>query len=232
MKTYFLRTLMLWLCWLPVLAVAGMGIDIQLEEVHVDRSDWASVQRGAKAYKQHCMACHAMKYMAHDVRRKQLGLSIEQMPVHNKMWDLGALPPDLSLVAKYKGIDWVYTYLHSFYQDSKRELGVNNLLTPNVNMPNVLAGLQGTQVLLDSHAFDTTYDSPPHYYNLLKHTQNGSMSPAEYDRLVLDLVTFFDYAAEPHAQERITLGYWVMGFLLLFLVVVWLLKHNYWRDIR
>jgi ubiquinol-cytochrome c reductase cytochrome c1 subunit len=211
----------------------AMPPSIQLEKVHVNHDDWQAVVRGAKVYKQHCMACHAMKHMAHDMKRKALGLSIKDMPVHGSEWHLdAAIPPDLSLVAKFKGVDWVYTYLHSFYEDKHRDLGVNNLLAPNVNMPNVLAGLQGRQVLLAKHRFDTTYGSLPHYYNVLKHAQNGSMTPTQYDRLVLDLVSFFDYAAEPHAKIRMMLGYWMLGFLVVFLVVVWLLKRNYWRDIR
>ena len=217
---------------IPLWAAAAEDLAIQLEQPKFKAHDMAAISRGAKVYRQHCMVCHAMKYLVHDARAKAMGIRGIDMPINNQQWHLGLAPPDLSLMARIKGAPWLYTYLHSFYQDPKQALGVNNLLSPNINMPNILGSLQGQQTLVSQHQFKTLYGQKPHYYNLLKHTSAGSLTPHQFDQLTSDLVAFMVYASEPHAVERERLGWWVLGFLLIVLMVAWLLKKEYWRDIK
>ncbi len=157
--------------------------------------------------------------------------------MHNSMekeeaakW-FGAAPPDLTLEARLRGADWIYTYLHSFYVDENRPFGVNNAIFPDVGMPHVLEELQG----ISTATFEVTTDA-----NGLEHQQivsltsdeSGEMSSDEYDQAVLDLVNFLVYAGEPNKLERQSMGIWVLAFLFVLFIVSYLLKKEYWRDIH
>jgi ubiquinol-cytochrome c reductase cytochrome c1 subunit len=137
----------------------------------------------------------------------------------------GAAPPDLSVEARARGVDWIYTYLRSFYVDTTRPSGVNNLVFPLVAMPNILGGLQGDQALeVEKHG--------EHEVKMLKQTAPGSMSTKEFDATVGDLVNYLDFMSEPAKLVRYKLGYIVLGFLFILLILTYLLKKEFWKDIH
>jgi ubiquinol-cytochrome c reductase cytochrome c1 subunit len=143
----------------------------------------------------------------------------------------GAAPPDLTLVARVRGVDWLYSYLRTFYLDDTRPFGVNNLVFPNVGMPHVLWELQGWQ----KPVYETVTDSEGHEHQVvesLELVEAGTQAPAEYDRTVRDLVNFLAYMGEPIKQERQRLGIKVLLYLLVFFVIAYLLKKEYWKDIH
>ena len=149
------------------------------------------------------------------------------MPAQAEQW-FGRQPPDLTLEAKAKGADWLYSYLMGFYLDSSRPMGVNNLYLPNVSMPDVLGELQGWQVKEEpAKAGGEDEGKLP-----LKLVQQGTMSPKEYRDFVSDLTNFLAYASEPVASERVGLGGKVLAYLFLLLVLTYLLKKEFWRDVH
>lgn len=212
------------------------GYPVELEESKSDITDTKQVKRGAKAFAQYCMLCHAMKYMADDPIANQAGITLEKMPLKSQKWWFGTAPPDLSLIGRVHGADWLYTYLHSFYKDTTRPVGTNNLLSDNVNMPNPFVGVQGEQQLIVDKKvlFQDTpfYLKKPHYYTVLELTAAGTMTSDEFDHMVNDLVAFLVYAGEPHQMIRKKIGIWVMLFLVLLIVFIWLLKQSYWKNIK
>lgn len=138
----------------------------------------------------------------------------------------GAPPPDLSLVGRSKGSDWIYTYLKNFYLDPKRPTGVNNTTFPNVGMPHVLWELQGWQTL------ETHKDEAGHEHQSLHVTQKGSMSAVEYDGVVRDLTNFLTYVGEPARLHRENYGIFAMLLLLVFIGLAYALKKEFWKDIH
>ena len=227
----------------PVLAVAA-------EAVHLDRApvsmDQASLQHGAKLFVNYCLNCHSASFMRYN-RLTDIGLS-EQLIIDNLMFtgnkigDLmtismrpsdarvwfGVVPPDLTLVARARasefgsGADWLYTYLRSFYRDSERQTGWNNVVFPNVGMPHVLWELQGDQVL----------QSNAEGHAQLSLTKPGTMTAEEYNKAVADLVSFLVWMGEPVAEKRKAIGVYVLIFLAGFFVLAYALKKNYWRDVH
>jgi ubiquinol-cytochrome c reductase cytochrome c1 subunit len=151
------------------------------------------------------------------------------MPAENAATWFGAPPPDLTLVARVRGADWIYTYLRTFYEDDNKTFGVNNKVFPDVGMPHVLEGLQGTPkdtyepALVDGEMVDR--------YVGLKAT-DGQLSEAEYDELVLDLVNYLVYVGEPSRLKSESIGRWVLAFLAVLFIFVYLLKKEYWRDVH
>jgi ubiquinol-cytochrome c reductase cytochrome c1 subunit len=224
---------------------------IILDKANVNCNDYASLQRGAKIYMTTCATCHSIKY----VRYKELAKQIEIVDgsgdilvdvVQNglmysggKITDnivsalsekdgqkwFGKSPPDLSLVARSRGVDWIYTYLRSFYKDDNKIWGVNNIVFPDVAMPHVLLNYQGLKGLSESNAHDNNFVN-------LKLIKQGSLNETEYDLMVLDLVNFLSYVGEPHQVARKRLGVWVLIFLSILLVFTYLLKREYWKDIK
>ena len=132
----------------PVVYSAGHSIPIQLENIKINCHDKAAIQRGAKLFAQHCLACHTLKYLQFDPIAKAAGITTATMPIKNQTWSYGMAPPDLTLIAKVRGTRWLYTYLLTFYEDNTRPTHSNNLLMPNTSMPNPFLGLQGTQQLV------------------------------------------------------------------------------------
>ncbi len=130
----------------------------------------------------------------------------------------GSAPPDLTLEARFRSPDWIYTYLRSFYVDESRPFGMNNKVFKDVGMPHVFQNLQGVRTI-DEHG------------NLSKAT-GGTMSEEEYDNFARDLTNFLEYVAEPNKLEREALGYKVIGFLVILLIFAYLLKKEYWRDVH
>lgn len=221
---------------LPMLAVAA-GPSLNLDKANNDLSDKASLKRGFEAYINNCLACHELKYQRYNRTFADLGISDEDgmanyMYTGEKVGDhitntmpgkeaakwFGSTPPDLTLEARFRSPDWIYTYLRSFYVDEKRPFGVNNKVFKDVGMPHVLQNLQGVRTM-DEHG------------NLSEAT-GGSMTAEEYDAFARDLTNFLEYTGEPNKLERENMGYWVIGFLFILLFFSYLLKKEYWRDVH
>lgn len=213
---------------------AGGGAPIKLEKVKVNTSDKASVMRGAKFFAAQCQTCHTMRYLQHNKLAAKAGVTLDKMPLKNKEWWLNVVPPDLTLIARVKGADWLYTYFHSFYKDSSRPTGYNNLLSPNVNMMNIFAGMQGEQVLTKEGKEEVAHAGwrKMHYYNVLEMVKQGSMTPAEFNATMTDLVNFMVYASDPQKAEHQAIGYWVLGFLVFFFIIAYMLKKAYWKKVK
>ncbi|MFD2178811.1 cytochrome c1 [Veronia pacifica] len=234
---------------LPTMVLAA-GSSVPLDSANNDLTDKGSLQNGARLFMNYCFGCHATQYQRYERVAEDLGIPKNLMMEHlmfdpdAKIGDLmknaistsdaatyfGAPAPDLTLVARVRGTDWVYTYLRSFYADESRPFGVNNTVFPSVGMPHVLEELQGTpvktykKVLLDGEMVEE--------FQGIESLGNGELSPDEYDNAVRDLVNFLEYSGEPMKLERQSLGYWVMGFLVIFMILSILLKKEYWRDVH
>ena len=221
---------------------------VHLEQSGVDLSDQASLQRGAKYYMGYCSGCHSLKYQRYSRIGEDLGLTedeIKQNFIFKEGTQIGGnvltgmdaelgkklfgkAPPDLSVVSRVRGNDWIYTYLKSFYLDESRPLGWNNTVFPNASMPNPLWELQGLQHAEYGKA-DATGERP---VSGLAVTQAGRMKPAEFDQVARDISTFLAYTGEPAGLKRQNLGVWVLLFLAFFTFMAWLLKKEYWKDVH
>lgn len=242
-----------WVAGVVALALAGgaraAGGDVPLLAAKVELGDRASLQRGAKLFVNYCAGCHSAQFMRYSRLGRDLGLSEEQLRANlmfasDKPGDpilatlsevdagawFGVAPPDLSLSARARGPDWLYTYLMTFYRDESRPFGANNLVFPDVAMPHALVELQGVQARKedagDGHAAVKSAGE------LLELVEPGSMSVAEYRRVVRDLVNFLVYVGEPAKLDRYVLGGWVLLFLLVFFVISRLLYKEYWKDVH
>ncbi|WP_237467822.1 cytochrome c1 [Vibrio stylophorae] len=232
-------------------AMAAGGSAIPLMSANTDLTDTASLQRGAQLYTNFCFGCHSMQYQRYnrvaqdlnipedlmvehlifDPNAKVGDLMINAMPEnYAKAW-FGAAPPDLTLVARVRGADWLYTYLQSFYADPNRPFGSNNLLYPNVGMPHVLETLQGISTPIYEIVIDENGQSKQVIVGL-ESDGLGELNAQEYQQAVRDLVNFLQYSGEPIQVKRQQIGYWVIAFLVLFLIFAFLLKKEYWRDVH
>ena len=234
------------LLFAPLAALAS-GDDLRLDSANIDPHDAVSIQRGARTFVNYCLNCHSARSMRYN-RLTDLGLTERQIKDYllftadkvgdpmsisanrkdQKQW-FAVEPPDLSVVARSRGADWLYTYLRTFYRDESRPTGWNNLAFPNVGMPHALWQLQGMQAMKS--------ESEEHEGHKVEHKRlvlekPGSLSALEYDKLTRDLVNFLSYMAEPEKTKRSQLGVVVLFFLLLFLVPAWLLKKEYWKDVH
>jgi len=230
-------------------AAKAAGSGVALESPIIDQGNERSLQRGAKAFVNHCMGCHSLGYQRYSRMAEDLGLSKEDVEANlifttdaegepskfgalmtNAMSDdygkqaFGVVPPNLALTARSRGVDWIYTYLKSYYLDpSKTTTGVNNLVYPGTAMPHVLGDLQGWQVAVQEEG-SAVIDS-------LKLETPGSLSPDEYDDMVADITNFMAYAADPIKLTRHRVGMWVMLFLFVLLGLTYALKKEYWKDV-
>ncbi|AXB30445.1 cytochrome c1 [Vibrio campbellii] len=234
---------------LPSLAMAA-GANVPLDKANVNLSDKASLQNGAKLFMNYCFGCHSTQYQRYervatdldipadlmkanlifDPEAKIGDLMVNAMPAKQAGDWFGAPPPDLTLVARVRGADWLYTYLRSFYVDPSRPFGVNNIVFPSVGMPHVLEELQGIPTpvygmkVVDGEEVQVVVGTETN--------GTGELSSGEYDKAVGDLVNFLVYSGDPVQLERHALGWWVMGFLVLLTIVVVMLKKEYWRDVH
>ena len=240
------RTLLVVLAAWPLMGLASGG-ELKDDIAPINQQDKISLQRGARTFVNYCMGCHSAAYMRYS-RLTDLGLTEQQIKenlvptgakvgetmaiamTHDdaKTW-FGTAPPDLSVIARSRGADWLYTYLRTYYRDPSTATGWNNLRFPNVGMPHVLWQLQGTQVLQVSEKEEHGHKMEVRQLALEK---PGQLSPKEYDLFVADLVNYLSYMAEPAKTQRTQLGIIVLFFLVLFFVVVLFLKKEYWKDIR
>ncbi|WP_031433958.1 cytochrome c1 [Methylomarinum vadi] len=240
MKKIFYTLLLL----LPV-SVFASGAGIELEEADIDLSDTASLERGAQHFVTYCLGCHSAKHIRY--KRIALDLNIDEAkvlkdiaPLNANIYDkmntamnrhdatkwFGTYPPDLSLIARSRGADWLYSYLKGFYLDESKPLGVNNSVFKDVGMPNVLWQLQGEQTAVIKNI------DGQEVVTKLTLAEPGELSPKEFDRFVNDLVNFLVYVGEPVQMERKAMGKYVLFFILMFTVVAYLLKREYWKDIH
>ena len=233
--------------WFAPLAAFASGDELKLDSADIDPHDAISIQRGARVFVNYCLNCHAANAMRYN-RLTDLGLTEQQIKENllftgdkvgdpmtisasrkdQRQW-FGVEPPDLSVIARSRGTDWLYTYLRTFYRDKNLPSGWNNLAFPNVGMPHVLWQLQGIQVLKT--------ESEEHEGHMIEHKKlvlekPGSLSALEYDKHVRDLVNFLSYMGEPEKTKRSQIGIVVLFFLLLLLVPAWLLKREYWKDVH
>lgn len=201
-----------------------------LAEAPIDRTDLASIKRGAKFFAANCITCHTAVYLRYNKIAIDAGITIDKMPINVKIWPNGVKPPDLSLEASVRGVDWIYTYLHSFYRDTSRPTGFNNLVFPDTGMIDIVAPYQGEQALVQNPMSDLL----GHYqwYDLVNPTKQGSMTPEEFDANIADLVNFLAYAAEPYYIEQHRLGIWVLLFIAVLFVLMYKLKREYWKDVK
>ena len=226
-------------------AVASEGGS--LPHAGTDLGDTASLQRGAKLYMNYCSGCHSLKYVRYSRIAEDLGLSEDDVQanlnftgakvgdqVHVAMTEadamqfFGKMPPDLSVIARVRGADWIYAYLKSFYLDETRPVGWNNTVFPNASMPNPLWEMQGLQHA-EYGAADEGGERPVEKLVL---AQPGTQTPEQFDQTVRDITAFLEYAGEPAALKRQSIGVWVVLFLAFFTFLAWLLKKEYWRDVH
>jgi ubiquinol-cytochrome c reductase cytochrome c1 subunit len=242
-----MRTLLAALLLAPALALAASA-GIRLDRAPIDLNDNPSLQRGAQIFVNYCLSCHSANYMRYN-RLQDLGLTEQQikdnlmfaaekvgdtMTIAMRVKDgadwFGAAPPDLTVIARSRGADWLYTFMRTFYQDPARSTGWNNLAFPSVGMPHVLYELQGTQVLNVEHATDARGQHVES--RTLALATPGKMDKIQYDQLVGDLVNYLVYMGEPSAKSRVQIGLYVMIFLLILILVTWLLKRAYWKELH
>ncbi len=226
---------------LPLKAV-GAESSVPLDHVEVDVTDQDSLQNGFKYYMSYCSSCHSLQYARYERTANDLGIPNDvilenvifnehqigdlmenSMSTDNaKNW-FGAAPPDLTLIGRVRSPEWLYTYLRTFYADSSRPWGVNNVVFPNVGMPNVLHELQGDVVCAGG---DMAHCE-------LEHVDGtGSMTPEEFDNTVADIVNFLYYIGEPVRAQREYMGFFVLGFLAILFVFTSLLNREYWKKIH
>jgi ubiquinol-cytochrome c reductase cytochrome c1 subunit len=222
--------LALFMLIMPHLGYADQPV-VTLEQISLDLNDTKSIERGAKFFANTCMSCHTLIYLRYDKLANDAGVVYEKMPVNVK-WPEGSVPPDLSLEVNVRGANWLYTYLHSFYADPKRPTGVNNLLVLNTMMPGIIVPYQGQQALAVDLKQSETLNHVWQWYDLVTLQSKGSMSSPEFDATIMDVVNFLCYAAEPFHAEQVRLGWKVLLFLAIFFVVAYLLKREYWKDIK
>lgn len=228
----------------PAPAAGGAG-GFPLVPANNDVGNIASLQRGAKYFVNYCMGCHSAKYVRYNRLADDLQITEDQlvnnlmfaadkphetmqiaMPADDAQRWFGQAPPDLSLIARSRGTDYLFGFLRAFYLDPKRPTGVNNLVLPNASMPHVLWELQGLQRLVE------TTDEQGHAVQSLELDRPGKLTPEEYDQFVRDLVNFLEYIGEPMQLERRHLGMWVLVFLFVFGLFAYLLKQEIWKDIK
>ncbi|OGT38223.1 MAG: hypothetical protein A3F12_03395 [Gammaproteobacteria bacterium RIFCSPHIGHO2_12_FULL_38_14] len=203
-----------------------------LAKAPINRYDMESIKRGAKFFATNCMSCHTMIYLRYDKIAIDAGITYDKMPVNVTTWPYGVKPPDLSLETSVRGVNWIYTYLHSFYLDPSRPTGVNNLLVPNTAMPDILAPYQGDQELVKGSIPQGVLLNDTEWYDLVKLTRQGSLTPEQFDATIADLVNFLAYAAEPYYVQQHCIGWWVLGFLVILFVMMYFLKREYWKDVK
>ena len=233
------------------------GSSVALESPNIDTGNQKSLQRGAQVFVNHCMTCHTADYHRYSRMASDLGLNEEDVleqfifttdksGERTKVGSLmasamsedygrqafGVVPPNLALTARSRGTDWIYSYLKSFYVDEERGgIGVNNTVYPGAAMPHVLWEYQGWQKAL----YETTTNEDGEEVDVFtgfELVSEGSLSPKEYDAMITDLTNFLAYLSDPIKQQRQRIGIWVMLFLFGMAILTWLLKQEYWKDIK
>jgi ubiquinol-cytochrome c reductase cytochrome c1 subunit len=231
-----MKHVLLLLLWIPAAAFAAES-GYRLDTSPHDPKDLVSLQSGARVYMNYCLGCHGIQFMRYK-GLTELGLTEAQirdnlMLAGEKVGDaikapgdakqakawFGVAPPDLSVIARSRGADWLYTYLRTFYRDAKTVTGWNNAVFENVGMPHALWTMQG----------ERGYNRDKRQFSELS---KGSMSTVEYDMTVRDLVNFLVYVGEPAAADRKSIGIVVLFVLGVLFIFAYLLKKEFWKDVK
>ncbi|MDG2108249.1 MAG: cytochrome c1 [Woeseiaceae bacterium] len=237
------------ICLLATQGLAASG-GAEVESANIDPNNINSLQRGAANFMNYCSGCHSAKYVRYKTIGEDLGLS-EEMLVDSLMFNAestfdtiqvsmpsddasqwyGTAPPDLSLMARAKGVDYIFTFLKGFYVDAESPTGVDNIALPGTSMPHVLWELQGYQSAHfesyeDSEGFVTTT------FKGFKQITPGMIDSEDYDKFIRDIVNFLSYIAEPVRGFRVMLGKWVIIYLIFFLIIARMLKKQIWKDVK
>lgn len=231
------------LCMAPSSSLFAAESGMALDSAPISTNDNASLQRGAETFVNYCLTCHGASYMRYN-RHRDIGFTNEEILTklvftgqkvgglmqsamqkkEGEEW-FGVAPPDLSVIARSRGADWLYTYLRAFYRDDSTATGWNNLVFDRAAMPHVFYRLQGEQKLV-------VKTSDKGEQKTLVLDKQGEMTKVEFDKFVGDLVNYLVYLGEPHANARKELGLTVMAFLLGMLILSYALKREYWKDIH
>jgi ubiquinol-cytochrome c reductase cytochrome c1 subunit len=217
-------------------------------------SNLASLQRGARNFMGYCQGCHALKYVRYSRMAEDLDIPPEQlekyllppgdkpadyiltsMPATDAETWFGKAPPDLSLIARSRGVDYLYQFLKTFYVDPSKATGTNNLRLEGTAMPHVLSELEGVKKAVFRTEETKGEDGKPHterVFDKFETVVPGRLSADDYDAFVRDTVNFLDYAGEPAQTKRRSLGVWVVLFLIAFTWLAMLLKKEYWKDVH
>lgn len=234
-----------------VAAVASEAAQDVVVPARNDITNVASLQRGARNFVNYCMGCHSARYVRYGRLGEDLGLSEQQVidnlmfigeRIHDTMkismrpedaarW-FGTTPPDLSLIARSRGPDYIYSFLKSFYLDPSRPTGVNNRVMPQTAMPDVLWELQGLQEAVYDGESDAEHNAVHKRFKEFRSVRPGTLQPKEYDDFVRDTVNFLVYIGEPMQLERRSIGLRVLTFLLVFFLFAYFLKKEYWKDVK
>jgi ubiquinol-cytochrome c reductase cytochrome c1 subunit len=250
-----MKKLLSTLALLGATALALSTAPVRADEIPLDRApdnteNIASLQHGAQLFVNYCLNCHSANLMRYS-RLQDIGISQKEIeknllfttdkvgntmtvamhPDDAKAW-LGAMPPDLSVEARAKNSDWLYTYLRGFYRDDTRPTGWNNIVYENVSMPHVLWQLQGQRTAkFEDEVNEETKEKVKKFVGFQQVTP-GTMSPVDYDSAVADLVSYLSWMSEPTQKTRRQLGVWVLLFLGVLSFFAWRLNAAYWKDIK
>ncbi|CAG4908113.1 cytochrome c1 [Paraburkholderia gardini] len=242
-------------------AASTMAFALMVSPAHADENfpldrapdnadNFASLQHGAQLFVNYCLNCHSANLMRYS-RLEDLGISQKEIeknllfttdkvgntmsvamrPEDAKAW-FGAQPPDLSVEARARSKDWLYTYLRSFYRDDTRPTGWNNMVYDNVSMPHVLWQLQGQRTAKFEDDTDENTGEKIRKFVGYQQVTPGTMSAVDYDSAVADLVSYLSWMSEPTQQTRKRLGVWVLMFLGILSFFAWRLNAAYWKDIK
>ncbi len=236
-------------CFITTQGFASGG-DADLPSANIDPDNINSLQRGAANFMNYCSGCHSAQYVRYKTIGKDLDLT-EEMLINNLMFNAektfetiqasmpsddaarwyGTAPPDLSLMARARGADYIFNFLKGFYVSEDSPTGVDNLVLPGTSMPHVLWGLQGYQAAHFSEhenedgSVETTFDG-------FEQVTPGELDSEDYDEFVRDTVNFLAYIAEPVRGFRVVLGKWVIMYLIFFLIIARMLKKQIWKDVK
>jgi len=229
----------------PAVIAAGGGNE-NLDSAYINLSDKVSLRKGAHTFVNYCLSCHEASFMRYDRMARDLEIDdatlrenlmfastkpgdlmkVNMSAEDAKAW-FGVKPPDLSLTARSRGPNWIYTYMRGFYRDESTATGWNNTLYPNVAMPHILYEWQGMRKAV----FEKGADGAKQLAGYEQITP-GTMDERQYDEAMRDLTNFMVYLAEPAKMVRYKIGFWVMIFMLVFIGLAYALKKEYWRDVH
>ena len=229
--------------------VQAAGGTVELESADIEPGNIASLQRGARNYMNYCSGCHSAQYVRFNTIGKDLELSEEElidnlmfnaektfetiqsaMPAEEAARWFGQAPPDMSLMARAKGADYIFNFLKGFYLDPDSPTGVDNTVLPGTSMPHVLWELQGYQGAVFSEQSDG--DVTTYVFESFEQVTEGSLDAEDYDAFVRDTVNFLAYIAEPIRSERRKIGTWVIMYLIVFFIIAVMLKKQIWKDVK
>ena len=240
------KTILAILMVLPTLAF-GAGGGVHLDKADYDLHNKESLQRGARLFVNYCLSCHSAAYQRYNRMAEDIGLTDAQvksnlmfaaekvgetmtvaMQTEDAKIYFGTKVPDLSVVSRARGADWLYTYLRTFHTDESRPFGVNNTTFKDVGMPHVLWELEGTKKLVNADEMHEHPGTAPKFETV----SEGKMSAAEYDNAMRDLTAFMVYMGEPAKLVRYEIGIYVLLFLVLLFLVAYPMKKEFWKDIH